>query len=59
MMRCVISLFILVMKLVLGSAEINTHDITGPSMKAFMDDVIPVTESNSHMEQLVLPIGFN
>ena len=55
MMRCVISqlLFILVMEMILHSAEINTNEITGSSMKAFMDDVTLVSESKSHMEQLV------
>ena len=38
MMRCVISplLFVLIMEMILCSAEVNTNEITGPSMKAFM-----------------------
>ena len=40
-------LFILVMEMILHSAEIHTNEITGPSMKAFN------SESRSHMEQLV------
>ena len=40
-MGCVISplLFVLVMEVILRSADVNTNQITGPSMKAFMDDV--------------------
>ena len=55
MMGCVISplLFILVMEMILRSAEVNTNQITGPSMKAFMDDVTLIAESGSHMKQLV------
>ena len=55
MMGCVIStlLFVLVMDMILRSADINTNQITGPSMKAFMDDVTLIAESRSHMEQLV------
>ena len=45
--------FVLVMEMILRSAEVNTNEITGPSMKAFMDDVTLVAESRSHMEQLV------
>ena len=54
MMGCVISplLFILVIEMILRSAEININKITGPSMRAFMVDV---TESRSHIEQLVTP----
>ena len=54
-MGCVISplLFVLVMEMILRSPEVNTNEITGPSMKAFMDDVTLVAESRSHMEQLV------
>ena len=44
-------LFILIM--ILHSAEVNTNEITGSSMKAFMDDVTLVAESRSQMEQLV------
>ena len=56
MMGCVISplLFVLVMEMILHSAEVNTSEITGPSMKAFMDDVTFITESRSHIEQLVI-----
>ena len=55
MMGCVISplLFVLVMKMILCSADINTNQTTGPSMKAFMDDVTLIAESRLHMEQLV------
>ena len=55
MMGCVISplLFVLVMEMILHCAEVNTNEITCPSMKAFMDDVTLVAESKSHMEQLV------
>ena len=55
MMGCVISplLFILVMEMILRNADVNTNQIIGPSMKAFMDDVTLVAESRSHMEQLV------
>ena len=53
---CVISplVFVLVMEMKLHSAEVNTNQITGPSMKAFMDDVTLIAESRSHMEQLVI-----
>ena len=55
MMRCVIFplLFVLVMEMILRSADVNTNQITGPSMKVFMDDVILIAESRSHMEKLV------
>ena len=55
MMNCVISplLFVLIMEMILRSADVNTNQITGPSMKAFMDDVTLIAESRSHMEQLV------
>ena len=55
MMGCVISplLFVLVIEMILRSADVNTNQITGPSMKAFMDDVTLIAESISHMEQLV------
>ena len=55
MMGCVISplLFVLVMEMILRSADVNTNQITGPSMKAFMDDITLIAESRSHMEQLV------
>ena len=54
-MVCVISplLFVLVMEMILRSTNVNTNQITGSSMKAFMDDVTLITESRSHMEQLV------
>ena len=53
MMGCVISplLFVLVVEMILRSADVNTNQITGPSMKAFMDDVTLIAESRSHMEQ--------
>ena len=55
MMGCIISplLFILVMAMILRSANVNINQITGPSMKAFMDDATLIAESRSHMEQLV------
>ena len=55
MMGCVLSplLFVLVMEMILRSADVNTNQITGPSMKAFMDDVTLIAESRLHMEQLV------
>ena len=55
MMGCVISqlLFVLVMEMILRSADVNTNQITGPSMKPFMDVVTLIAESRSHMEQLV------
>ena len=55
MMGCVISplLFVLVMEMILCCADVNTNQITGPSMKAFMDDVTLIAESRSLMEQLV------
>ena len=54
-MGCVISplLFVLVIKMILCNAEVNTNEIIGSSMKAFMDDVTLVSKSRSHMEQLV------
>ena len=54
-MGCVISplLFVLVMEMILRRADVNTNQITGPSMKAFMDDVTLIAESRSHKEQLV------
>ena len=44
-MACVISPlhFVLVME-ILRSADVNTNQITGPSMKAFMDDVTLIAE---------------
>ena len=55
MMGCVISplLFVLIIEMILRSADVSTNQITGPSMKAFMDDVTLIAESRSHMEQLV------
>ena len=55
MMGCVISplLFVLVIEMILPSARDNANKITGPSMKAFLDDVTLVIESRSHIEQLV------
>ena len=55
MMGCVVSslLFILVMEMILHSTEVNTNEINGPSLKAFLDDVNLAVESRSHMEQLV------
>ena len=41
------------MEKILCSAELSKNEITGPSMKAFMYDVILVEESRSNMEQLV------
>ena len=54
-MDCVISpqLFVLVMEMILRSADFKTNQITGPSMKTFKDDVTVIAESRSHMEQLV------
>ena len=46
-------LFVLVMEMTMCSAEVNTNEITGPSMKAFVVDVSLVAESKSLMEQLV------
>ena len=55
MMGCVISplLFVWVMEMILLSADVNTNQITGPSMKAFMDGVNLIPESRSDMKQLV------
>ena len=39
--------------MILRRADVNTNQITGPSMKAFMDDITLIAESRSHMEQLV------
>ena len=41
------------MEMILRSADVNTNQITGPSMNAFMDDVTLIAESWSHMKQLV------
>ena len=50
MMGCVISpvLSVLVMEILC-----SVNQITGPSMKLFMDDVTLIAESRSHIEQLV------
>ena len=55
MVGCVISplLFVLVMEMILPSADVNTNQITGPSMKAFIDDETVIAESKSHMEQFL------
>ena len=42
-----------VMEMILRSADVNTDQINGPSIKAFMDDVILIAESKSQIEQLV------
>ena len=54
MMGCAISplFFELVME-ILHSADANTNQIIGSSMKAFMDDITLIAESRSHMERLV------
>ena len=41
------------MEMILRCADVNTNEITGPSMKSFKDDVTLITESESHMEQQV------
>ena len=55
MICCVITplLFVLVMEMILCSADININQIIGPSMKAFMDDVTLIAESRSLTEQPV------
>ena len=54
MMGCITPLiFVLVIEMILRSADVNTNQITDPSMKAFMDDVTLIAESRSYMEQLV------
>ena len=55
MIGCIISLqlFVLVMEIKFLSAEGNTNEITGSSIKSFFYDVTLVTESRSHMEQLM------
>ena len=47
MMGCVISpqLFVWVMEMILRSSDVNTNQITGPSMKAFMDYVTLIAET--------------
>ena len=54
-MGCFISplLFVFIMETILRFAEVNTNKITDLSIKAFMDDLTLVAESESHMEQLV------
>ena len=53
MMGCVISplIFVLVMEMLLHSTKDTTNKKTVPSMKAFMDDVMVISESKSHMEK--------
>ena len=55
MMGCVISplISVLVMEMLLRSTKDTTCKKTVPSMKAFMDDVIVISESKSHMEKLL------
>ena len=55
MIGCVISplLFVLVMEMILSSAEVIINEINGSSMKAIMDYVILVDKPRSHLEQLV------
>ena len=59
MMGCVISplLFILVMEMILLNAEVNTNEITGPSMKAFTDDVTSRRIQITHGTTGDLPTG--
>ena len=49
MMGYVISplLFVLVMDMILGNAEVNTNEITGPFTKALMTDVTQLAESTN------------
>ena len=42
------------MEMILRSAEVNTNEITGPSMNAFMNDETLVVKSSSHTEQLMI-----
>ena len=55
MMGCVIFplLLVLIMEMILRSTEVNINEVTGPSMKAFMDDLTLYAESRSNMEQPV------
>ena len=55
MMGCVISplLFVLVREMILSSADVNTNQISGPSMKAFKDGVTLMAESRSQIQELV------
>ena len=53
MMECVIFplIFILVMEMLLPRTEDTTSKKTVPSMKAFMDDMIVISESKSHTKR--------
>ena len=55
MMGCVISslIFVLAMEMLLRSTKDTTTKTTVPSMKAFMNDVMVISESKSHMEKLL------
>ena len=55
MIECVIPplLFVLVMEMIFRCTEVNTNEITCPSMKVFMDNITLVAESRSHIKQLV------
>ena len=55
MMGCIISplIFALVMEMLPRSTGDATSKKTVPSMKAFMDDVIVISELKSHMEKLL------
>ena len=55
MLGCVISplIFVLVIQMLLRSTKDTTCKKTVPSMKAFMDDVTVISESKSHMENLL------
>ncbi len=53
MTGCVIFPLLFVMMMILRSAEVNTNEITGPFMKAFMNNITLITEFRLHMEQLV------
>ena len=54
-MGCVITplIFVLVMEMLRRSTKDTTSKKTVPSRKAFMDDVIVISESKSHMEKLL------
>ena len=55
MMGCVISplIFVLVMEMLLRRTKDTTSKKTVPAMKAFMDDVMVISELKSHMEKLL------
>ena len=53
MMGSVIAPLLFVLEMILRCGYVNTNQITGHSMKAFMDDVTLIAESRSLMEQLV------